>query len=446
MVIWSFLRENGRVIRVLKKLLNFDQFVLTEEFASFLEAMEKTPHNFFVTGKAGTGKSTLITHFREKTKKRVAVLAPTGLSAINVRGQTIHSFFHFPPQMITAELVAKARINDRIYKQVDMIVIDEVSMVRADLLDGIDLFLRKFGRDKNLPFGGTQIVLVGDLFQLPPVLTDEEKFIFERFYSSPYFISSKAFSTGNFFKLELSRIFRQDDEKFVEFLNRVRVGNASMEVLKTVNERVRIGHEVDRNKTVTLTTTNRVAMEINLSQLQKLPEPEFNYEATVEGDFPTKEVNLPVEWKLRLRKGARVVFVKNGGLFVNGTLGTVKLLSEEEIVVKIDESGEEVAVPVMEWQNVKYDFDEEKRIVEQKVVGRLRQFPLRLAWAITIHKSQGMTFSKVNIDFSRSPFTHGQTYVALSRCRSLKGISLSKEIYPNDVLVDERVVEYLGRC
>ncbi len=416
---------------------------MTEEFSSGLDALEKTPHNYFLTGKAGTGKSTLLQHFRHNSKKKVAVLAPTGLAAINIGGQTIHSFFHFPPQMITADVINRAHNSDRIYKQVDTIVIDEASMVRADMLDGIDLFLRKFGRDRSQPFGGTQIILVGDLFQLPPVLRNEEREILERFYSSPYFISAKSFEEGEFIKLELSRIFRQKDEAFITTLNRVRMGNVSGEVLRPINERLKKRKELDRNKFVTLTTTNRVATEINLSQLMQLPEPEFVYTAEIIDDFPTVDVSLPVEMELRLRRGARVMFVKNGGLYVNGTLGFVVGLSKEKIVVKIDDTGDEVEVPRETWENVKYYFDDEKQTIEPEVRGSLKQFPLRLAWAITIHKSQGMTFSKVNIDFSASPFAHGQTYVALSRCQTLNGISLSKEIFPNDVIVDERIIRYL---
>lgn len=431
------------MLNFLQNFLSINKIVLTEEFSQFFDSMEKTSNNFFLTGKAGTGKSTLVQYFREKTKKKVAVLAPTGLAAINVRGQTIHSFFRFPPQMITSEVIAKSHSDSRLYRQIDTLVIDEVSMVRADMLDGIDMFLRKFGRDRNMPFGGVQIILVGDLFQLPPILTEEEKTVFNRFYDSPYFISSDSFFEGKFSLLELTKIFRQTDQEFIKLLNQVRTGNISHETLKPINGRLKDSKSIDRTKAVTLTTTNRVAQEINLSQLSKLPDEEFVYGATFDGDFPTKEFSLPVELELRLKIGARVMFVKNGELYVNGTLGVIKRLTEHKVVVKIDDTLEEIEVEKTKWDNIKYSFDEETKTIVPKVAGTMSQYPIRLAWAITIHKSQGMTFSKINIDYSRSPFAHGQTYVALSRCRSLKGISISKEIYPNDVIVDQRVVEYL---
>lgn len=424
-----------------------DGFALTQEFKDAVDSIELTNENLFITGKAGTGKSTLIEYIRNHTKKKIVVLAPTGLSAINVRGQTIHSFFHLPPRLITRDVI-KRPYNDRIYKDVDTIIIDEISMVRADVIDGIDHFMRINGKDRHLPFGGVQMVFVGDLYQLPPVLRREEMEVFSQLYDSPYFFSADAFSLRNFSLIELQTIFRQKDVSFIEMLNQIRVGNVDGDILEPINARL---HEkvVDRSKYITLTTTNNVAQSINESELHKLDTKLYTYKAKIEGIFPTENTMLPVELELKLKKGARVMFVKNdkGKMWVNGTVGVVHEVTDEGIKVAIDEPGrsEIVDVPIEDWENIKYDLDPMTRELREKVMGVLKQYPLRLAWAITIHKSQGMTFDRVNIDFSRSPFTHGQTYVALSRCRAIKGILLSKKIYPNDVIVDERIIEFSKR-
>ena len=304
------------------------------------------------------------------------------------------------------------------------------------------------GEKKNGSFGGIQMVFVGDLFQLPPVLRREESEVFFQLYETPYFFSADSFNTRDFLVIELQTIFRQKDTTFIEILNQIRVGNVSAQVLDPINKQ-HTTSKTERNKYITLTTTNAVAQSINESELNKIQNPQFTYIATVEGDFPTTDTSLPAEFELKLKKGAHVMFVRNDKerMWVNGTLGTVYELADELIKVKIEESGksEIVDVPLDEWQNIKYDLDRETGELTEKVVGTFRQFPLRLAWAITIHKSQGMTFERVNIDFSRSPFTHGQTYVALSRCRTIGGILLSKKIWPNDVIVDERILNFVKR-
>ncbi len=434
-----------------KKIQSFisgnDGFSLTQEFKDAIDSIELTNENLFITGKAGTGKSTLIEYVRNHTKKKIAVLAPTGLSAINVRGQTIHSFFHLPPRLITRDSL-KRPYDDRIYKDVDTIIIDEISMVRADVIDGIDTFLRMNGKDKNLPFGGVQMVFVGDLYQLPPVLRREEMSVFSQLYESPYFFSADAFSLRNFSMIELKTIFRQKDISFIEMLNHIRVGNVDSQILEPINARLS-DKVIDRSKYITLTTTNNVAQSINESELNKIDSAVYTFTAKIEGKFPTENTALPVELELKLKKGARVMFVKNdkGRMWVNGTVGKVHEVTNESIKVAIDEPGrsEIVDVPIEEWENIKYEMDPYTRELKEKVVGVLKQYPLRLAWAITIHKSQGMTFDRVNIDFSKSPFIHGQTYVALSRCRTIKGILLSKKVYPNDVIVDDRIVEFSKR-
>jgi ATP-dependent DNA helicase PIF1 len=421
-------------------------FTLTQELRDCFDVMENTENTIFITGKAGTGKSTLIDYFRNTTKKKTVVLAPTGLAAINVRGQTLHSFFHLPPRFITPDAVAK-RVNSRIYRDLDTIVIDEISMVRADILDGIDHFLRLHGKDRMLPFGGIQMIFVGDLYQLPPIVTREDMAIFRQRYESPYFFSAAAFQDINCTVLELTNIFRQKDTSFITILNKIRVGDITTSDLAMINERiVTKDYEKVRREYVTLATTNSVVSAINDSELNKIQEPIHAYSATIEGNFPTEDRTLPVDLELKLKKGARVIFVKNdkGRRWVNGTLGTVHEIGEDGIKIKIHDEGfhEIVTVEPESWENVKYNYDEEKGEITPSVLGTLKQYPLKLAWAITIHKSQGMTFSKVNIDFSKSPFTHGQTYVALSRCRTLEGIVLTKKIWPNDVIVDERIISF----
>ena len=438
----------SHTIQTIKDMLTGEDksFILTPELQDSINLMENSANNLFITGKAGTGKSTLIEYFRNTTKKKTVVLAPTGLAAINVRGQTIHSFFHLPPRFITPHSVPR-RVNSRIYRDLDTIIIDEISMVRADILDGIDHFLRIHGKDRSQPFGGVQMIFVGDLYQLPPIVTREDMVIFQQFYDSPYFFSSEAFSSTPFLSIELSHIFRQKDESFITLLNKIRVGAISSTDLSTINEQIVLkNYEKVRREYVTLATTNSVVNAINDSELNKIHEPLFTYQATIEGDFPTEDRLLPIDLELKLKKGARVIFVKNdkGRRWVNGTSGTIEELGSETIKVKLDEDGfhKIVSVDKEEWENVKYEYDEENGEVIPFVLGKLMQYPLKLAWAITIHKSQGMTFSKVNIDFSKSPFTHGQTYVALSRCRSLEGIVLSKKIWPNDVIVDERIIAF----
>ncbi len=417
---------------------------LTDEFKKCIEKFETTSNHYFLTGNAGTGKSTLINYFRENTKKHIAVLAPTGLAAINVRGQTIHSFFHFPPRMITADVIKRIKRGGRMYKKIDTLVIDEASMIRADVLDGIDLFLRKHGRSPGEPFGGIQIILVGDLFQLPPVVTTGERPQLQQLYRTPYFFSAEVYQKAAFETVKLQHIFRQVDEDFIRLLNNVRVGNISEYTLQPLVARVARDQTVFRsNSAVTLTTVNATAESINQVQLQRLPGSDHTYGAFIEGEFPAKESYLPVSLELRLRVGARVMFVKNAEEWVNGSLGVVEELDGSTVKVRLDEGNRLVAVSREEWEYLKYEYDEKADAVVESPQGKLKQYPLRLAWAITIHKSQGMTFDAVNLDFTRAPFAHGQTYVALSRCRTLEGITLSKVLTERDIIVDERIIDFL---
>lgn len=433
--LWPFLK---------KKTTSLSRIVLTDEFRSVLSLFENSNDNWFLTGNAGTGKTTLIQQFRDKTKKRIVVLAPTGIAAFNVGGKTIHSFFHFPPRIITPRVIDELRSNSRIYKIVDTIIIDEVSMVRADLLDGIDNFMRLRGRDSKLPFGGVQIILVGDLYQLPPVVTSTEEPVISKIYKTPYFFSTEAYKHGKFRLLELTEIHRQHDAEFIELLNLIRHGNVSMQTLQPINDQLaKSFYTRPKNQGVILTTTNRVADTINQTELLKLSGPEYEFEADVTGEFP-EEKNMIVPRNLLLRKGARVMILKNTGKFNNGDMGVVTKLDERNILVKLNSSDEEFSVLREKWENIRYGIDPDSNTITTEIIGNLEQFPLRLAWAITIHKSQGMTFDRINVDYTRSPFVGGQTYVALSRCRTLEGLIVTKELYPNDVFVDGRIVDYMN--
>ena len=423
---------------------------LNDDFRHALDVLEKTNTPLFITGKAGTGKSTLLQLFRNTTHKKVAVLAPTGVAALNVQGQTIHSFFGFPPRIITpGEAARKVTRKDllRIYKNLEVLVIDEISMVRADLLDGMDKFLR-VNRENYLPFGGVQVVFFGDLFQLPPVVTRDpiEAAYFNEYYESPYFFSAKIFNDGDFQleSLELRKVYRQESRHFLRLLEAVRVNEVDHDDLEDLNER----HEPTFSETdgyITLCARNATADKINQRELSLLDTPEHEFIAEVKGQFDPGL--YPADFGLRLRKGAQVMFVRNDleeRKFVNGTIGKITLLTHDTIVVETEDQGgkkHRIEVSKSEWEIIKYKGGALGGI-ETEVVGSFSQYPLRLAWAITIHKSQGKTFDRVLVDLGGGAFEHGQLYVALSRCRTLEGVVLRHRIRPQDVITDERVVEF----
>lgn len=419
-----------------------ENYVLTKEHKRCLKILGKTNRNLFITGRAGTGKSFLIQYFRDHTQKKVVVLAPTGRAALNIRGQTIHSFFGFPPRMIELKAIRQYPPK-KFFRDVDTLIIDEVSMVRGDLWDGMEKYMRLNGRDDRYPFGGAQVVIVGDLFQLPPVVTEEEVGLYYQRYETPYFFSANSFHLEAFVVVELTLNFRQKERDYVDFLNQVRQGEVTIDSLSLVNTRVTL-KKPDDNYLI-LTPINRVADKINAEKLTAIPEPIFTYQGRIEGNFPTENW-LPVDLELKLKKGAQVVFVKNdpGGQWVNGTLGIVDFLDEETIKVRIDKTGKRVKVHIETWDNIEY-VEDETGYLNERVVGTLKQYPLRLAWAVTIHKSQGMSLDKVCLDFSFPSFAHGQTYVALSRCRTLAGLILTKRIWPNDILIDPQITEFYRR-
>jgi len=418
---------------------------LNDEFNGVLDQLEQSYDNIFITGRAGTGKSTLLQLFRNTTRKRCAVLAPTGIAALNVRGQTIHSFFGFPPKFIQRSEITKRR-NSSLYKKVDVIIIDEISMVRADMIDNIDRFLR-INRGINEPFGGVQMVFFGDLFQLPPVVaSDYEKQIFSTHYETPYFFSSEIVqSDWDLQIIELNQVFRQDERRFINLLDSIRLNHMDYDDMMELNQR-HVPAPEEKEYYITLTSRNAIANQINQHEIRKLDSEPFSFPANVIGNFNPRL--FPTDPVLQVKRGAQVMFVKNDPQkrFVNGSIGIVKHVDAESIIVTIqNEQGEEQSIELekLEWEILKYKQDEKKPSnVTTVVAGTFKQFPIKLAWAITIHKSQGKTFDRVIIDLGAGAFEYGQTYVALSRCRTMDGIILKKPLTGRDVMVDQRVTEW----
>jgi ATP-dependent DNA helicase PIF1 len=419
---------------------------LNADFQYALDAIETKGANVFVTGRAGTGKSTLLQLFRSTTRKKTVVLAPTGVAALNVRGQTIHSFFGFPPRMFPRQEIKKRR-DRRLYQKLEVLVIDEISMVRADIIDHIDYFLR-LHRENPQPFGGVQVVFIGDLFQLPPVVSSSsnEAAIFQQQYDTPYFFSATVFREGfSLEMIELQKVYRQEQRHFLRLLESVRLNTIDYEELEDLNERHLPDFETEEFY-ITLSSRNARADSINQAELAKIPLPEQRYQAAITGEF--NPALAPADPVLRLKLNAQVMFLKNDPdrQFVNGTIGKVVKLEEEAVTVMVEENPDErryVEVKPMSWESLRYKVDLlDPDKIEAEVTGAFIQIPLRLAWAVTIHKAQGKTFDKVIIDMDRGAFEHGQTYVALSRCRTFEGIVLRQPIRPNDIRTDERVIEF----
>lgn len=405
--------------------------------------LENSKYHVYITGKAGTGKSTLLRYFRETTKKNVAVVAPTGIAAINIGGQTIHSLLRLPPRFLERDDVQTAGKNRVIIEKLDILVIDEVSMVRADLMDAIDRSLRLNRGKMDVPFGGVQMVFFGDLSQLPPVLDKEMKAIFDQRYESPFFFSANVFKSIDLKYMELTRIFRQTDNDFVDLLNRIRDNRCTDSDLAMLNKRLTDGKAAEDKRGVTLTTTNRGAAEINQQKLSQLGGPEFLYQAVISGKF--EESSYPTDETLTLKEGAQVMLLRNdtGKRWVNGSIGHVATLSKDVITVSI--GGANYVIPRERWEKIQYTWDGETQKIEREVIGVFEQYPIKLAWAITIHKSQGQTLTDVIIDMENGAFAHGQLYVALSRCTRLSGIKLRTQIQQSDVIFDARVLEFRDR-
>lgn len=408
--------------------------------------ISSTDTHLFLTGKAGTGKTTFLRQLRTELPKRMVVVAPTGIAAINAQGTTIHSFFQlgFGPQIPGSAKNKKYQFKKsklKLIRSLDLIVIDEISMVRADVLDAIDSVLRQY-RNRNIPFGGVQMLMIGDMQQLAPVAKEEEWRLLSPYYDTPYFFSSRALQNTDFVTVELQHVYRQSDPAFLNILNKVRTNNADESTLTELNKRYIPNFSPQKEDGyIRLTTHNYQADEINRRELEAIPEPEKNYKAQVKGDFP--ESSYPTEETLTLKVGAQVMFVKNDSSlkkqFYNGMIGEVTELNEKSITVFCLENGASIEVGHETWENTKYDLDEKTKEIKEEVVGTFAQFPLKTAWAITVHKSQGLTFEHAIIDVQHS-FAHGQTYVALSRCKTLEGMVLSTPI-PRYAIIFDKLVD-----
>ncbi|HMV23949.1 MAG TPA: AAA family ATPase [Saprospiraceae bacterium] len=424
--------------------VSYQPLILDQHMNDFLELMEYSGQSMFITGKAGTGKSTLLQLFKNTTKKNVVALAPTGIAALNIQGQTIHSFFGFPARLITNKDIRRVS-NYGLIRKIDVLIIDEISMVRADLMDGIDQMLR-INRGTEAPFGGVQLMLFGDLFQLPPVLaTTEEKEYFRTYYNSPYFFDAKIFKHGYELKnYELQKVYRQDERHFIRLLDNIRTGTFDWDDLEEINQRV----EPDANKDemIVLAGRNATVDRINKDSLSKIKEETYTFHANVTGNFDLRR--CPADISLDLKKGARVMFIKNDPLrkYVNGTLGIIDSMTFNEIKVRIlDNNLNETIVTVEKetWEMHRYKLNQENQSkIDIEVIGTFSQFPVRLAWALTIHKSQGKTFDRLFLDNEQRMFEHGQLYVALSRCRTMDGLHLHKPVTPRDIMIDPTVMSY----
>ncbi len=424
---------------------------LNSQFKKALDLIENTAKSIFITGRAGTGKSTLLRYFRQHTSKDVIVLASTGVAALNVGGETIHSFFGFKPD-ITIDKVKKLKgAKSRSFKKINTIIIDEVSMVRADLLDCVDAFLRLNGKDAHSPFGGTQMIFIGDLYQLPPVVTFKERDFFFQHYAGPYFFDAESFECFDFEFIELEKIYRQKSKDFISILNSIRDNSAGLKQLSVLNSRVNSSFTqvLASERIINLVTTNKTANEINKEHLNRLGGEEYIYVSDMDGEFTRQ--SYPTDEELFLKIGAQIMLLNNDSLgrWVNGSIGEIvnivkDLKGGRDKIMVLLSNGNLVEVLPFTWELFHFKFDDKANKIASETNGTFRQYPLKLAWAITIHKSQGKTFDKVIIDFGHRAFAAGQVYVALSRCVSLEGISLARPIRKSDIIIDRRIAGFLA--
>lgn len=439
------------------------QDIYNERFALAADLVNCTSHSIFLTGKAGTGKTTFLKHIRKTSAKNMAVLAPTGVAAINAGGVTMHSFFLLPFEPFLplssgwdgsyvhqSSAFSKIRLNKAkrdMMQRLELIIIDEISMVRCDTLDATDAILRMV-RKNNSPFGGVQMLFIGDMFQLPPVIKEDEWALLKEYYESPYFFHSKVIQQNPPLHIELTKIYRQKEQQYIELLNNIRNNTMSAFDFELLQSRYQPDFKTRTGEFyITISSHNYKADAINATALQQLPGKTFVYKGKIEGDF--YENNLPTERELTLKENAQVMFIKNDTgdyrRYYNGKLARIHKLSKESIVVITNEDNEEIELEIEEWKNIRYRFNKETNKLEEEVVGIFRQYPIRLAWAITIHKSQGLTFNKVIVDAGQS-FAPGQVYVALSRCTTLEGMVLLSPVRGNVIHADERILDFASHA
>ena len=436
--------------------MDFQLDTNNKEFQDALQLITHTRQSVFLTGKAGTGKSTFLKYICNHTKKKYVVLAPTGIAAINAGGVTLHSFFKLPfrpmlpddPDLSLShgrifEFFKYPKEKRKIIAEVDLIIIDEISMVRADIIDCVDRILRVYSGNMRLPFGGKQLLFVGDVFQLEPVVPSDQKEILSLFYASPFFFSARVFKDINLVPIELQKVYRQTDSVFINILDRIRNNAARKQELDTLNGRYFPSFEPqNEDMYITLATRRDQVDFINEKKLAELPGEEYVSVGKIEGDFP--ESSLPTQLNLSIKEQAQVIFIDNDyeRRWVNGTIGMVSGIDENGNVYVLLESGVKHLVEPTSWRNYKYKYNEKEKRIEEEIVGTFEQLPIRLAWAITVHKSQGLTFSRVVVDLTGGVFAGGQTYVALSRCTSLEGLVLKSKISSRDIFIRKEIVEF----